>query len=121
MPEPLNKPPNYSFHIQRGAPQAIIFRIKDMEGVYRVFDSSLKFQVAYRQGLINKTVGAGITLSTYASVPNAEVTIQLTEAESRLLSEGGLNHYEIEENLGSYPRPVLEGRLVASGGFNTDA
>lgn len=117
----INDTPVVDYAVHIGAPKPIQFQVRQSSGgVLRAFDTTLKMRITYPTGSLDLTVGSGITLSTAETVSNAVVTAQLTVAQSRLIPEGNLSSYEIQETVSGVERAVLMGRLTGRGGLNSD-
>ncbi len=105
-----------------GGPEAIIFQIRaGAGGLLTAFTTAVKFIVTSKAGstLMTLTNGSGITLSTSESVANGRATVQLSVAQSRLLSKGRMQRWELQD--GSPEVIKALGWLTGEGGENPDA
>jgi hypothetical protein len=113
-PATLNVTPSQRFEVFRGAPLPIPLRRK-FNGVYLAFDATLICEVKPRSiAAFTLTVGAGITLSAYNAVANAQAIIQLSEAQSLLVDPGEYTTYVVKEGPALGHTPVLRGTLVGA-------
>lgn len=117
--EPL---PTRTLYQAIGGPEAIIFQIRASSGgVLTAFTTAVKFIVTSKAGVTLMTLanGSGITLSTSESIANGRATVQLTVAQSRLLTKGRMQRWELQD--GNPEVIKAAGPMVAEGGDNPDA
>lgn len=119
--EPKRKKTLYQFV---GAPEPIPLRVRiGTGGTLRAWSSSVVMRVTSTAGtvLFTLTSSSGITRSTAESVSNALATIQLTVAQSRLLSLGRMQRYEVQDVESGAEKVFIYGDFIAEGGNNPDA
>jgi len=118
----INATPTKDFYIHIGAPDPIVLRYRagGTGGTLVSLDSSLKFRFVNGGNTVTLGVGTGITLSDDEAVTNARATVQLTVAQSRLIPEGPLTHYEVQRDIDGREQVILMGNLIGEGGDNPD-
>lgn len=104
--------------IWRGNTETIPVEVKIRVGAVmspvNLTGSTLQFRAQWAGGSIAKDMDV-----TDAALGKAELL--LTTAETRSVPQGSTATYEVERRVGIDQKTILYGRLVASGGINTDA
>lgn len=105
-----------------GGPKPIVFQRRDVEGgTLQAFTTYVKFIITSKNGttLLTLANGSGITLSTSESVALGRATVQLTVQQSRLLTKGRMQRWELQD--GSPEVIFCGGPMIGEVGDNPDA
>jgi hypothetical protein len=103
--------------IWRGNTETIPVELKTRVGAtveaVNLAGSTLHFRAEWVGGFLTKDLEITNTALGLAN-------LRLTKTETRDVPQGSHARYEIERRLGADQKTILYGRLVASGGINTD-
>lgn len=108
----VNKIPRANFHIDKDGPAPCEFWEEDSDEVPQARAATLTCVIVHDTTTLTKTVGSGITLSTYGGVADAYVTLQLTSAEITTFRTGAFTTYEFREGSSDPKDVILKGYLV---------
>ena len=104
--------------IWRGNTETIPVEVKARVGatvaVVNLTGSTLHFRAEWVGGVIVKDLDI-------IDAPLGLAELRLTKAETRGVPQGAPALYEIERRVGTEEKTIAYGRLIASGGLNTDA
>lgn len=108
----VNKIPRANFVLDKDGPAPCEFWTEDSAGLAQARAATLTCVIVHDTTTLNKTVGSGITLSTYGGVADSYVTLQLTSAEIAAFKIGAFTTYEFREGASDPKDVILKGRLV---------
>lgn len=110
-------PTTKDINIWRGNTETLPIAVKIRAGAtmtpVNLTGSTLQFRAQWEGGSLAKDIQI-----TDAALGLAELV--LSTAETRGVPQGNTARYEIERRVGSEEKTIAYGRLIASGGINTD-
>lgn len=112
MPAIVNRVAEANYVLDRDGPLEIAFVVVDGLGIAESRANSLQCTIINGATTLTKTVGSGITLSTYDGVSTALVKLRLTAAEIAGFDLGNFTSHEFREGSSDPYSVILQGRII---------
>lgn len=108
----------YDFQVRHGNTIPVTWTLKDGATPIDLTGQEIVFRAVWKTTIIRKTTeDGGLAMPTPT---NGQVSLTLSEEESRTVPIGALMKYELEHRVGGVETTILAGRIEGVEGVNDD-